>query len=467
MNKYINFDHHMMENFCWPLLFSMLALCFCGLLNLYSLSSHANFGNEWSWFARQALYMGLACGGLAAALFIDYQYLKKFIWPLYIFGVICLVAVYLPVVGSSANNAARWIDLHVLRFQPSEIVKVITVITLAAWLAKRDQPSGLGFSDLLIPLGIIALPFILILRQPDLGTALHLLATCLPIFLVFRFRAHVVISVLTVGVLTAGLAISLLASGSWTTLLDKGLDKGIVKQHQVNRIETFIDPNKDPLDKGWQILQSLNTVGGGQLFGRGFKQGTQHKNGFMSEAETDFAFAVLAEEWGFVGCAVVLSLFLSLLTSSLMLARRSKDRFGSLMVLGLTSMLFWQVVINVGMVIGLLPVVGIPLPFVSYGGTSMVVTIAAIALMLNIGMRRYQFKEDPVRENPYVWRHTSEVRTLVTVPIRRLAEDTPFNPEIHPSYRLPHVRPWAKYLRKGRSSMSGWQSPDPFESLED
>ena len=463
MNKIINLDHRLLENFCWPLLFSMLALCCCGLVNLYSLSSHVNFGSDWSWAARQSLYLGLAFTGLFAALFLDYQYIKKIIWPLYAAGIVCLVAVYFPVIGSSANNATRWLDLGFVRFQPSELIKIIAVVALAAWFAKRDLSSGLGFGDLLTPLAIIALPFALIHKQPDLGTALHLLATCLPIFMVFRFRPHVLISLVVIGALTAGLAVSLLASGSWTVLLDKG----IIKPHQVVRIETFIDPNKDPQGGGWQVLQSQNTVGGGQLFGRGFKQGIQHKNGFLPEAETDFAFAALAEEWGFVGCAVVLGLYLSLLTSSLMLARRSKDRFGSLIVLGLTAMLFWQVIINIGMVIGLLPVVGIPLPFISYGGTSLVTTVVAAALILNIGMRRYMFQDEPVRENPYVWRHAAEAKTLVTVPIRRLAEDTPFNPEIHPSYRLPHVRPWAKYLRKGRSSMSGWQSPDPFEAIDD
>lgn len=463
MNKIINLDHRLLENFCWPLLLAMSALCCCGLVNLYSLSSHVNFGNEWSWFARQGLYLGLGFIGLSAIIFLDYQYLKKIIWPLYAAGIVCLVAVYLPVVGSSANNATRWLDLGLLRFQPSELIKIIVVVALAAWFAKRDLSAGLGFGDLLAPLAIIALPFALIHKQPDLGTALHLLATCLPIFMVFRFRPHVLISLIVVGALTAGLAVSLLASGSWAVLLDKG----VIKPHQVERIATFIDPDKDPRGGGWQILQSQNTVGGGQLFGRGFKQGLQHKNGFLPEAETDFAFAALAEEWGFVGCAVVLALYLSLLAYCLTLASRSKDRFGSLIVLGLTCMLFWQVIINVGMVIGLLPVVGIPLPFISYGGTSLVTTVLAAALILSVGMRRYMFQDEPVRENPYVWRQAAEAKILVTVPVRRLTEDTPFNPEIHPSYRLPHIRPWAKYLRKGRSSMSGWQSPNPFEALED
>jgi len=463
MNIKISLDHRLLENFCWPLLFSMLALCLCGLLNLYSISADRTFVEEWSWFSRQGLYLALALAGVGAALAVDYQCLKKIIWPIYVLGLIFLVAVHFK--GTNINGATRWLDLGLFRFQPSEFIKVAVVVALAAWLAKRDSVSGLGFRDLMVPATIILIPFALILAQPDLGTALHLLATCLPIFLVFKFRPQVLIGLAAVLLLGSVLFLSLLANGSWDVLQEKGL----LKQHQVNRIETFIDPSKDPLGKGWHTLQSQNAVGGGQLFGRGFMEGSQHKNGFLSEPETDFAFAALAEEWGFTGCLVVLSLFLCLLTSSLMVARRGKDRFGNLIALGLTSFLFWQVIINVGMVVGLLPVVGIPLPFISYGGTSLVVTVLAVGLILNVGMRRYLFQTEPVKENPFVWKQlpAEEVRLIVTVPVRRLALDTPFNPELHPSYRLPHIRPWAKYLRKGRSTMSGWQAPDPFAALED
>ncbi len=464
MSRPISLDHRLLENFCWPLLLSMFALCGCGLLNLYSVSAHGQFVEEWSWFVRQGLYLGLGLAALLAALMLDYQYLKKIVWPLYGLNLLCLVAVLL--VGTNVNGATRWLDLGLFRFQPSETIKVVVVAALATWFSKRDLSAGLGFRDLLIPAVIIMAPFALIHKQPDLGTALHLIATCLPLFLIFRFRPHVTISLVLGLLLVAGAAVSLLASGSWQVLLEKGL----IKPHQVSRIETFLDPAKDPNNNGWQILQSQNAVGGGQLFGRGFMEGPQHKNGFLPEAETDFAFAALAEEWGFVGCVVVLALFLCLLASGLMLARRSKDRFGSLIALGLTSLLFWQVIINVGMVTGLLPVVGVPLPFISYGGTSLVVTVMAVGLILNIGMRRYLFQDEPVRENPHLWLQPDtpeEERTVVVVPVRRLAADTPFNPELHPRDRLPHVRPWAKYLRKGRCSLSGWQSPDPLEALDE
>lgn len=448
-------DHRLLENFCWPLLLATVGLCICGLLNLYSVSSHSVFTEEWSWFVRQGLYLCLAFIGFAFALLIDYQYLKRIVWPLYGLSVLLLAAVF--VVGTNVNGATRWLDLGLFRFQPSESMKVVAVVALAAWFARRDMTAGLGFKDLLVPILIVFVPFVLIHRQPDLGTALHLLATCVPMFLIFRFRSHLIVAISLGAVLLAGLTAALMASGSWTVLLEKG----IIKNHQVERIQAYFDPDVDPSGKSWQVIQARNAIGGGQFLGRGFMEGPQHKNGFLPEAETDFAFAALAEEWGFVGCMVVLSLFVCLLCHCLTLARRSKDRFGSLIVLGLTSLLFWQVIINVGMVTGLLPVVGIPLPFISYGGTSLVVTIVAVGTILNIGMRRYMFQDTPVQENPYVWQQDDEEELvdapiLVTVPVRRLTVDTPFNPGLHPSHRLPHTRPWAKYLRKSSRSYGRW-----------
>lgn len=444
--KGLNLDRRLLSNFAWPLLLSALLLCAFGLVNLCSVSRVYPPG-EWSWFTRQLVFFGVALAGMALVTLVDYQYLTHLVWPLYIFGLFSLVVVL--AMGRTINGATRWLDFGFMRFQPSESVKVIVVVTLASWLSKRDLSRGLGFKDLAGPLVIMALPLALIHKQPDLGTTLHLLATCAPMFLIFRFRPQVVITAAVAAALSLGLAASIFASGSWHVLIDKG----VIKPYQLARIETMFDPDKDPSKGGWQTLQSRNAVGAGQMFGRGFGQGSQHLNGFLPEAETDFAFAALAEEWGFAGCAVVLALFLCLLASGLSVARRSKDLFGALIVLGLTSFLFWQAFINIGMVIGLLPVVGIPLPFISYGGTSLVVTMAAVGLMLNVSMRRYMFQDEGVGENPSVWREQEDgYQGQPTAPVRRLLGDTPFNPEMHPKYRLPHVRPWAKYLRRSRGA---------------
>ncbi len=448
-------DHRLLENFSWPLLLTAVALSVCGLFNLYSISSQGNFVEELSWFWRQFLYFGVALVALVAILFVDYQYLRKIIWPIYALGMISLIAVMF--FGETANGATSWLELGSFRFQPSEMMKVVVVVALAAWFTSCDLSAGLGFKELAGAAVLIFAPFVFIFKQPDLGTALHLLATCAPLFLLLKWRRNLLFALVFVGIICSGALIALVVSGSWDILLEKGL----IKPHQVNRLATFVDPDSDPSGSGWQIIQSQNAVGGGQLMGRGFMEGTQHKNGFLPEAETDFAFAALAEEWGFVGALFVLSLFLFLMFVSLSLARRSKDRFGSLIAFGLTSLIFWQVVINIGMVTGLLPVVGIPLPFISYGGTSLLTVLVAVGFILNIGMRRFRFQEDPIEENPYVWQEEADLlrveNNLSTV--RRLSLDTPFNPEVHPSYRLPHVRPWVKYLRKGRSSISTWQTP--------
>ncbi len=457
-------DKRLVENFCWPLLLAVVALCACGLLNLYSISAHDVFIDQWSWFVRQSFFILLGFFVLVLVLLVDYRRLKRLIWPLYLVGLLSLAAVF--VAGATVNGATRWLDLGLFRYQPSETMKLVSVIALAAWLSRREPGDSLGFRDLLMPALILFLPFALIHQQPDLGTALHLLATCVPMLFIFRFRPQVLWTVVLAGVFTAGLAVFMWSSGSWTMLVEQGL----LEKHQVERIQTFFDPDSEPTGRSWQVLQARNAIGSGQLLGQGYMEGPQHKNGFLPEAETDFAFAALAEEWGFVGCLVVLGLFLCLLAHSLMLAKRSKDLFGSLIVLGLTSLLFWQVIINVGMVTGLLPVVGIPLPFISYGGTSLMVTVVAVALILNVGMRRYMFQQDPdaapVLENPYVWQQQDQQELdadslLVTIPVRRLAVDTPFNPELHPSHRLPHNRPWAKYLHKKNLSPVPWSAgPD-------
>jgi rod shape determining protein RodA len=450
-------DHRLLENFSWPLLLSSLVLCAGGLLNLYSVSASVEFSGDWSWFTRQSLYLVPALAALGAVLFLDYQYLRKLAGPFYVLSLLSLIAVFF--FGTKVNGATRWLDVGLLRFQPAEIIKVALVLVLAAWLTKRSPAAGLGFRDLFVPFLLVAAPFVLIHKQPDLGTALHLAATCLPMFLVFRFRTHVVLVVAVLAAVLAGFALFMQFTGSWHVLQDKGL----VKPHQVDRVKAYLNPEEHREAGGWQVSQSKNAVGSGQLTGRGFMEGPQHRNGFLPESETDFAFAALAEEWGFVGSVTVLAVFAFLLTHGLAVAQLSKDRFGSLIALGLTSLLFWQVVINVGMVTGLFPVVGIPLPFISYGGTSLVTTFLSVGLILNIGMRRYLFQERPIRANPELWSRPEEILLPSRTSIRPLSPDTPFNPEVHPAHRLPHVRPWAKYLRKSKArGPRDWRIPDQF-----
>ena len=291
--KNFNLDPRLVENFSWSLLLSSLALCAGGLLNLYSVSSAIEFSGDWSWFTRQSLFLIPALAGLVLAIGLDYQYLRKLAVPLYLLGLLSLVAVHF--YGTKVNGATRWLDLGLFRFQPSEIVKVALVVALSAWLTRRDFiTTGLGFKNLFGPALLIAVPFWLIHKQPDLGTALHLGVTCLPMFLVFRFRAQVVATAAVLAAVLVGFVAFMQFTGSWQMLLDKGL----VKPHQADRVKVFLNPEEHRAAGGWQVGQAENAVGSGQITGRGFMEGPQHRNGFLPEAETDFAFAALAEEWG-------------------------------------------------------------------------------------------------------------------------------------------------------------------------
>ena len=441
--KFISLDRRLLENFNWPLLLAMLGLIVFGLINLFSVSMHGST-SEWTWFDRQSGFSTLGLLGMAVVLFFDYHFLKRLAWPFYFFCLLLLLGVLF--VGSEAGGAQRWLDLGVIRFQPSESIKISVVILLASYFSEKDYSKGLGFGSLLMPGIIILVPFALVLKQPDLGTALHLAATCLPMFLILKPRLEIVIVVLVVMVCV----LVFVLSGAWTILLEKG----ILKEYQLKRIETFLDTSKDPTGAAWNTIQSQQAVGSGQLFGRGYLEGTQQKNGFLPVPETDFAFAALSEEWGFIGCLVVLSLYLYLISRGLAVARQSKDNFGGFLALGLSSLIFWQMIINVGMVTGLLPVVGIPLPFISYGGTSILINMFAISIILNVSMRRFMFQDDSIRQNPEVWKHApdeSAAKLPSPVPVRRLHEYSPDEPDFHPTHRLPHKEPWLKYInKKGR-----------------
>jgi len=216
-------------------------------------------------------------------------------------------------------------------------------------------------------------PVLLIVKQPDLGTAMLLLFIGMTVILFAGVRRTALAALVACGMAAAG--------GGWFLLHD----------YQRERIRTFLDPERDPLGSGYHIIQSKIAVGSGGFTGKGFMQGTQSQLAFLPERHTDFAFSVFAEEWGLTGTLVLLLLYLLLILYGIAVARRAGDRFGMYLALGVTAMLFWHIVVNLGMVIGLLPVVGVPLPLFSYGGTSMVTTMIGLGLLLNVDMRRYMF----------------------------------------------------------------------------
>ena len=283
------------------------------------------------------------------------------------FNLILLILVML--VGQTALGAQRWIALGPISIQPSEFSKLIMIIALAAMLEKRGGKIN-TITDLAPVAAYVGVPFLLVLKQPDLGTSLVFLA----IFFGMVFVAGVRLRLL-LGIFGAGLAAMPVL---WHFL----------KDYQKMRIMVFMDPNVDPLGAGYHIIQSKIAIGSGMLFGKGLFGGTQSQLNFLPENHTDFIFSVVGEELGFVGCAILLLLYLVVLWRGIRIAQDASDMFGRLLAVGITSMIAFHVLINVGMTMGIMPVTGIPLPLMSYGVSSLTTNIMAIAILLNIQLRR-------------------------------------------------------------------------------
>jgi rod shape determining protein RodA len=256
-------------------------------------------------------------------------------------------------------------------FQPSELVKLTIIIALARYFSEKDTERELGLGDLIGPVLIVAVPSLLILKQPDLGTALFLVILLMSVVMLFKIRRKLIMLFTGSGIIVIPLF--------WFFL----------KDYQRKRILTFLNPELDPLGSGYHIIQSIIAIGSGGMFGKGYLKGTQTQLKFLPEQQTDFVFSVFAEEWGFLGVLILIFLFLALILWGLKIARRSKDMSGMMMAYGVTMYVFWEIFINIGMVLGILPVVGIPLPFMSYGGSSMVVLMMGIGLLINVSIRRF------------------------------------------------------------------------------
>lgn len=354
-------DRRLLLAFDWPLLATGVFLLGMGLLTLWSLSPNGLF-------LRQLLWAGVGFAGFLVLISIDYRVLASLAYPAYALGVGALAFVLL--WGHSAQGARRWLSLGIVTVQPSELFKLAFVLALARYLAGRElRPEGRG--GLLVPLGLLALPAILIVRQPDLGTALVLL----PVFTAMLFIAGVRLRVL--GVL-AGAAL-LAAPGLWFLL----------KGYQRERLLVYLDPVRDPMGSAWSVIQAKIAIGSGQFLGKGLFGATQSQLAFLPERHTDFIFATFAESWGFLGALLILAAYLFLALRGIEVATTARDGLGSLIAGGATALLISQILVNLGMVVGLLPVVGLPLPLMSYGGSALVTAFGALALIVNVRMRRF------------------------------------------------------------------------------
>ena len=332
-------------------------------------ATHINTpSDERYWFVQRQGIFAIINGLLIFFLLnFDYKMLQHYGNRLYIFNLIMLVAVM--VLGQSALGAQRWIQIGPITLQPSEFSKIIMIISLASIL--EDKIGKLNtFKDLLPVAAYLAVPFLLVLKQPDLGTSLVFLA----IFVGMIFAAGVNLRLLAM-IFGAGIACLPVL---WHFL----------KDYQKMRIMVFMDPNVDPLGSGYHIIQSKIAIGSGMLFGKGLFGGTQSQLNFLPENHTDFIFAVVGEELGCVGAALLLILYLILLYRGVKIAREASDNFGMLLAVGISSMLAFHVLVNVGMTTGIMPVTGIPLPLMSYGVSSLTTNMMSIGILLNIYMRR-------------------------------------------------------------------------------
>lgn len=367
-------DRRLIENFDWSIIWVLLAIITVGLLSIYSaLYPQIQARPTNNLFIKQIIWLAIGFAVLCCSLFIDYQKLRAASPWLYGLIVILLLAVL--VAGKEVNGSKRWLEIAGFQFQPSEFMKVVIVIQLASYFSSQDVSSFPSIQKLVYPIIMVLVPVFLILAEPDLGTAISIMAisTTLIFFVGVRWK-YLVILVLSILPLILPI---------W---------EHVLKPYQKRRVLILLRPDLDPLGAGYHIRQSKIAIGSGMAWGKGFLNGTQNKLHFLPEKHTDFIFSVWAEEWGFVGCVALLFLFCLLIFLTLRVARRSRDRFGSLIVVGMSSLILWQALINIGMVIGVLPVVGITLPFVSYGGSSLITLCLAIGMIENVSMRRYVFQ---------------------------------------------------------------------------
>jgi rod shape determining protein RodA len=348
----------------WGLVLLICAAAGFGIAVLYSAAD----GSMEPWAAKQTVRFASALILMVAAALVDIRYWFRAAYWVYAIVLVLVVAVDLR--GFVGMGAQRWIDLGVIQLQPSELMTVAVVLALARYFHSVSSEETGRIRYLILPALTIGLPAALVLKQPDLGTAVMLLMGGAVLFFIAGVR-------LRYFALTAAAAAAALP-GVWHFLRD----------YQKNRIYTFLDPDSDPLGAGYHILQSKIALGSGGLFGKGFLQGSQSHLSFLPEKQTDFIFTTLAEEFGFVGGLGLLALYSLIIVYGFAIALRSRNHFGRLLGLGIVTNFFLSVFINTAMVMGLIPVVGVPLPLISYGGTAMLAVMLGFGLLLNVGVHR-------------------------------------------------------------------------------
>ena len=351
------------------LLISMFVVFMMGVTTLYSATKGPGLH---SLFKSQLIYFGVGLMACSVLVFLDTQILDKLSYVSYVVCFILLVLVML--IGHVGNGSQRWINLGFFHLQPSELAKIAIVFTLAKYFRDEKQGAPYTLKRLLIPAMLIAPYFLLVLKQPDMGTAGIIFLTAASIILFVRVDWRSLLIVIVIGLITIPVAY-----------------RFVLRDYQRERVLTFIEPGRDPKASGYNALQCRIAVGSGQVFGKGFTKGTQAQLNFIPEQHTDFIFSVFAEERGLLGALVLLFFYGMYCFFALRTVSRTRDKFEMLLAFGFTAMMFWHVFINIGMVSGILPIVGVTLPFFSYGGSSLLTFMVTTALLLNLSRKKYIF----------------------------------------------------------------------------
>jgi len=365
----------------WPLLIAVMLIALVGVVNLYSATSVAKGGLA-DLYVTQIYW--LVAGSIAATIVaaIDYRHFERLAYVIYGGGILLLLLVF--ILGRDIHGAARWIDIggkqRGFRFQPSEFMKIILAISLAKYLHDDPKvpvgPSGGGrtLKDLVVPAVLAGIPFALVAKQPDLGTALILAGIFVSIMSLGKMRWQ--------SLVTLVLGLSAFSWVAWNYILH---------DYQKRRVYSFINPELDIRGANWHSHHARVAIGNGGVFGSGYMRGTQNHYLFLPEQQSDFPFPVFAEDWGFVGGIVMIALYGFVVLWGLKIASQAKDRFGAALAVGVSAMIFWHAFFNIGMVTGVLPVVGVPLPLFSYGGSSVTTILIGVGLLMNVSMRRHTF----------------------------------------------------------------------------
>ena len=356
-----------------PLLVGVVGILTLGLVNLYSATSvyidDASRARLADIYVTQIYW--IVVGAMIAILVaaIDYRHYERLAPVLYAGGMVTLGLVF--VLGKDVRGSSRWIQLGAFAFQPSEFMKIFLILMVAKVVHNDSRTEPRSLVDLAPAAALILVPVGLVMIQPDLGTSLIYLLTCVSMLAMMRIRTVSVLSLLVTGVVSVPLA--------WMF---------VMRDYQKHRVTSFLNPEADKTGTGWHALQSQTAIGNGQLTGEGFMQGTQNQFGFLPEQYSDFPFAVFSEDWGFLGTVVLIGLYAFICIWSIHIASQAKDRFGAALAVGVGALLFWHAVFNIGMAMGVLPVVGITLPLFSYGGSNVLTMLMGLGLLMNVSMRR-------------------------------------------------------------------------------